>query len=158
MILDPSNLRATADLAEYDFLSGVQNSGWRIISFVFPAFDFAIGATEPDGKASEYGFKAELSNYPADAPLVRIWDHKADAPLAPILRPKGGARLQNVFQQWGSDTIYRPWERLTGPHNGNAARYPHLAWRSDRRLSFIFEDLHGILNSNARALRIQAAA
>jgi hypothetical protein len=47
---------------------------------------------------------------------------------------------------------------MTGPHNNNAIDRPHLAWRPDRRLAFIFEDLHGILNSNARAHRIRAAA
>ena len=31
---------------------------------------------------------------------------------------------QNTFQQWAEDTVYRPWERLTGPHGNNAALYP----------------------------------
>lgn len=158
LITDPSKLRVDADLLEGDFLSGVEASRWSIISYAYPILDFVISATETDGKRSKYGFRADLRNFPAHAPLVRIWDHTANGPLAVHLRPKGGSRVQITFQCWGDDTVYRPWERMTGPHNGNSARFPHLAWRPDRHLSFIFEDLHGILNSNARTHRLRAAA
>ena len=158
MIVDPSAARVAADLEEGNFLSGRDAGRWRIISYEFPRLDFAISATEMDNKSSEYGFRAELSNYPAQAPLVRIWDHASNAPLAVDRRPKGGGRVQKTFQKWGDDTVYRPWDRMTGPHNGNATAFPHLAWRPDRRLSFIFEDLHGILNSNALAERVRASA
>lgn len=158
MIADPSLARVEADLEETDFLSGRDAGRWRIVAFKFPILDFAISATEPDGSASEYGFRAELSNFPAAAPMVRIWDHAQDCPLPKDRRPKGGPRVEKTFQQWGSDTVYRPWDRMTGPHSSNAANLPHLAWRPDRHLAFIFEDLHGILNSNARAQRIRALA
>lgn len=156
MIVDPSAIRIEADLNEGDFLSGCEAGRWRITSYAFPILDFAISATEPDGKQSEYGFRAELSNFPAQAPMVRIWDHGANTPLADSLRPKGGHRVKETFKHWSSDTLYRPWDRATGPHNNNSICYPHLAWRPERRLTFIFEDLHGILNSNARAQRIRA--
>ena len=158
MVVDPSAARVEGDLQEAAFLDGLEASRWRIISYAFPILDFAISATEPDGKPSEYGFKAELSNYPGQPPMVRIWDHAADAPLVIGGRPKGGQRVTTTFQQWGDDTVYRPWDRKTGPHNNNAANCPHLAWRPDRRLSFVFEDLHAILNSNARPHRLRAAA
>ncbi|GLS37304.1 hypothetical protein GCM10010869_28970 [Mesorhizobium tianshanense] len=158
MIVDPSAARVVADLEEAEFLNGCDAGRWRIISFSFPILDFAISATEPDGKTGEYSFQAELSIFPAQAPKVRIWDHARNAPLAAELRPKGGARLQKTFQQWGSDTVYRPWDRETGPHGNNAANFPHLAWRPDRHLTFIFEDLYGILNSNARAQRLRPGA
>lgn len=158
MIADPSKQRVEADFLEGDFKSGVDASKWRIVSWAYPILDFAISATELDGRKSEYGFRADLCNFPAQAPLVRIWDYKLNGPLATNLRPKGCRRIEITFQQWGSDTVYRPWDRMTGPHNSNSSRYPHLAWRPDRHLSFIFEDLHGILNSNARTHRIRAAA
>ena len=158
MIVDPSSARVAADLEEGNFLSGRDAGRWRIVSYEFPRLDFAISAIEMDNKSSEYGFRAELSNYPAQAPLVRIWDHVSNTPLAVDRRPKGGGRVQKTFQKWGDDTVYRPWDRMTGPHNGNAAAFPHLAWHPDRRLSFIFEDLHGILNSNALAERVRASA
>lgn len=158
MITDPCIARVVADLHEGDLVSGFDAGRWRVISHRFPILEFAIAATEPDGSASEYGFWAELSSYPAQAPKVRIWDHEENAPLVVDRRPKGGERVQKTFQQWQSDTVYRPWERMTGPHNGNAATFPHLAWHPERRLSFIFEDLHGILNGNARAHALRASA
>ncbi len=158
MIADPSIAHVAADLEESAFLNGCDAGRWRIISNEFPVLDFAIAATEPDGTASEYGFRADLSNYPAQAPMVQIWDHERNIPLPRERRPKGGARVQKTFQHWGSDTVYRPWDRMTGPHNNNAVSFPHLAWNPDRRLAFIFEDLHGILNSNARALRLRTSA
>ena len=151
MIKDPSIARVAADLKEGDFVSGCDAGRWRIISQEFPILDFAISATEPDGTDSEYGFRAELSNFPSQAPMVQIWDHEQNAPLAVGRRPKGGARVQKTFQFWDSDTVYRPWDRMTGPHGNNTAMFPHLAWHPERRLVFIFEDLHGILNSNGRA-------
>lgn len=158
MIADPSAARVESDLHDGDFLNGCEAGRWRIISSAFPTLDFTISATEPDGTSSEYGFKAELSNYPSQPPMVQIWDHGANMPLAKDRRPKGGPRVQKTFQHWGPDTVYRPWDRMTGPHSNSAGTYPHLAWRPERRLIFIFEDLHGILNSNARAQRIGASA
>jgi hypothetical protein len=151
VIADPARARVEADLAEPRFVSGLRAGRWRILGFAFPILDFAVSATEPDGKPSEYGFQAELSNYPGVAPYVRIWDHAARQPLAQHLRPKGGPRVQVTFQVWTDDTVYRPWERRTGPHSSNSASLQHLAWWPERRLSFIFEDLHGILNANAIA-------
>jgi len=158
VIPDPCASRVKSDLLDHDFLQGRDAGRWRVIAFAFPRLDFAISAIGTDGQPLEFGFRAELSNYPSQAPMVRIWDFDADAPLAANKRPKGGVRVERSFQQWGSDTIYRPWERVTGPHNGNAAAFPHLAWRPDRRLTFVFEDLHGILNSNFRTQRIRIPA
>jgi hypothetical protein len=158
MIADPSAARVAADLQEAGFLSGCEAGRWRILAFSFPILEFAVTATEPDGRMTEYGFRAELTNFPAAAPQVRIWDHARNGPLSPDMRPKGGPRLQKTFQHWGPDTVYRPWDRMTGPHGNNAGTFPHLAWRPDRRLIFIFEDLYGILNSNARTRPARAAA
>jgi len=157
VIADPSAARVAADLEELRFLNGCDAGRWRILSFNFPILLFAVSATEPDGKLSEYCFRAELSNFPAQAPMVQIWAPAANAPLAPTLRPKGGARVEKTFQCWSSDTVYRPWDRMTGPHI-NATNFPQLAWRPERRLSFIFEDIHGILHSNARAHHLRPAA
>lgn len=158
MIQDPSAGRVASDLEEPHLLSGCDAGRWRVISFAFPVLNFGISAVSVEGSAVEYGFRAELENFPSQPPKVRIWDHSTNAALAAHLRPMGGPRVQTTFQCWDSDTVYRPWERMTGPHNNNATTYPHLAWRPDRRLSFIFEDLHGILNCNARAQRYRASA
>ena len=92
------------------------------------------------------------------APMVRIWDHANNRPLPRELRPKGDRRVQITFQHWQEDTVYRPWDRMSGPHDSKRQENAHMAWRPERRLSYIFRDLHGILNSNARALRLRASA
>lgn len=157
-MLDPAEARVRADLDDPGLTGGVAAGRWRVHAFTYPRLDFAVAATEPDGKASEYCFRADLANFPAANPMVRIWDFERDTPLAVASRPAGNARVAKTFQFWGDDTVYRPWDRMTGPHNNNATTLPHLAWRPDRRLLFIFEDLHGILNLNARAHRLRAAA
>lgn len=158
MVEDPSAVRVALELEGADFLAGVKRGRWRIMRHAFPILDVAVTATEPDGAASEYVMRFELTDYPAQAPMVRIWDAAADEPLSRERRPQGNHRVQLAFQQWGDDTVYRPWDRRTGPHNANAANLPHLAWNGSRDLMFILEDLHGILNLNARALRHRAAA
>jgi hypothetical protein len=158
MVQDPSTARVVADLEEGEFASGVDAGSWRVINFAFPILDFVIATMDSGGMAIEFGFRADLANYPAQAPMVSIWDHANRCKLAPDKRPKGNRRLDIAFQHWGEDTVYRPWERRTGPHNSNASNYPHLAWRPDRHLSSIFQDLYAILNSNARTRRIRTAA
>lgn len=131
MVADPSAAHVEADLREPAFLNGLNTGRWRIISYAFPTLDFAVSATEPDGSSKEYGFRAELSNYPSQAPMVKIWDHGANTLLASDRRPEGGPRLKKTFQNWGEGTVYRPWDRKTGPHIGNSGEARHLAWHSD---------------------------
>lgn len=158
MIEDPAAQRVAIELISQEFISGVEAGRWRLVNQAFPIVDIAISATEKDGKPSEYVFRFELTNHPAQAPMARIWDLETNQPLPAAKRPTGNGRVAKAFQSWGTDTVYRPWERYTGPHNNNAANLPHLAWRSDRNLLFVLEDLHGILNLNARALRHRTAA
>lgn len=149
---DPSIFQIEADLCLADFMCGVNEGRWRVIEFSYPRLDFKISAINPDGSSAEYGFRADLTNYPAQAPEVKIWNLEEDRKLATHERPKGGNRVTQSFKDWGSGTVYRPWDRKTGPHNNNSSAKPHLAWRCDRDLTFIFEDLHGILVSNGRKI------
>jgi hypothetical protein len=150
--------RADEDLTSPAFLAGERAGRWTIVSWAFPKLVVEISATEPDGTASRYRFNVELSNYPAAAPHVRIWDRQLDAPLSPTARPKGGHRVQTAFQPWQSDTVYRPWERISATHNNFHSLFPQLAWHPKRTLAFILEDIYGILNLNARVSRVRQAA
>jgi hypothetical protein len=158
VIFDPSEARVIADLKDDEFLAGCAAGQWRVAPLTFPLLNFWVSAVEPDGTSSEYGFQAELTNYPAIPPKVRIWDHAANAPLANQARPKGGPRVEGAFKHWGDDTVYRPWDRQTGPHCSNTSELPHLAWNPSRNLTFIFKDLYGLLHCNARAIRLRPAA
>ena len=146
-----SEMAVDADLASAAFRAGVFRGFWRQLSYPFPLLYVAVTAVEPDGTSSEYSFRFELTNFPATAPRVTIWDMETAAPLAPPLRPKGTQRVNEAFKQWGSDTVYRPWDREGGLHNNWSTTHPALAWNPSRHLTFILEDLHGLLTSNTLA-------
>lgn len=147
----PSEQAVDADLASAAFRAGVSRAQWRQISYAYPLLCLAVSAVEPDGTNSEYSFRFELSGYPATAPMVTIWDTESNAALEPTRRPKGTTRVVEAFKKWGNDTVYRPWERMAGAHNNWSTTHSGLAWNSSRRLTFILEDIHGLLTSNALA-------
>ncbi len=155
---DPAVARVASDLLAPSFRAGVIDRRWRVVSRAFPTLYVEIAAIEPDESRSWYCFQLEVGGYPGQAPQVRIWDLVAGQSLAVERRPKGNRRVLVAFQKWQEDTVYRPWERKTGPHNNNRTTFPHLAWHAGRSLAFVVEDLHGILNLNARAGSARAAA
>jgi hypothetical protein len=155
---DPALTLIYADLAAESFRAGCDEGRWRVVDFAYPRLDFKVSAINPDGTTTEYGFKADLTNYPGIAPEVKLWNLEEDRKPFAEERPKGSIRVTETFKDWGSGTVYRPWDRHTGPHNNNAVAKPHLAWRKDRDLTFIFEDLYGILVSNGRKVAAQTAA
>lgn len=155
---DPAIAIIKADLESGAFQAGCREERWRVVEFAYPRLDFMVSAIKPDGTPTEYGFRANLQNYPATAPEVRLWDLENDRMPVAAERPQGGSRVTETFKNWGKGTVYRPWDRHTGPHNNNAANKPHLAWNSSRDLTFIFEDLHGILVSNGRKVALRSAA
>jgi len=158
VIDDPSVVRLNGDRAAPSYLAGIARGIWREVSLNFPILIVEIAATEPDGTAAWYRMRIEASGYPGHPPEVRIWDTAADRALPANLRPKGNSRVQTTFQQWGDDTAYRPWDRKASVHNNFREKHPQLAWHAGRDLAFILEDLHGILNLNARQRGVRSAA
>ncbi|MGB8411831.1 MAG: hypothetical protein WCE23_03300 [Candidatus Binatus sp.] len=150
---DPVQKAITFDLSSARFLAGVARRQWRKVSYDFPVLVMAVAAIEPNGKSTEYFFRFELSGFPGTAPEIKIWDSKTSGLLAVDKRPKGSERVVKAFQDWGDHTVYRPWERFSGGHNNFARDFPDLAWHPKRDLTFILEDLHGLLTSNAAARR-----
>ena len=140
-----------ADLRSTRFRAGMATGRWRLLVQDFPAILIAVTSVEPDGRTGEYAFKFELDGYPGLAPSVFIWDVAANMLLEPKHRPKGSNRVQEAFKTWGSNTVYRPWDRAAGAHNNWSRDYPQLAWHSARDITYILEDLHGILSSNLLA-------
>jgi hypothetical protein len=140
-----------ADLASTRFRAGARRGHWRKVSYEFPVLLMAVAATEPDGAASEYFFRFELTGFPGAAPEVMLWDVAATTLLAPNKHPKGTQRVTEAFKAWGKGSIYRPWDRHGSKHNNWSTTHPELAWHPKRDLTFILEDLHGLLTSNAAA-------
>lgn len=147
----PAEKAVAADVASARFRVGVKRGYWRQVSFDFPILIIAVAAVEPDGSSSEYFFRFELTGFPGTAPEVKIWDPKANALLAADRYPKGSNRVTEAFKRWGNETVYRPWDRHAGAHGNWATVYATLAWKPERDLIFILEDLHGLLTSNAAA-------
>lgn len=158
MIQDPAIARVTEDLLAPAFRAGEVAERWRVVARAFPVLLVEVAATEPDCRSSWYRFRVDVSGYPGKPPWVRIWDTTADQPLPLHLRPTGCHRVSVTFQNWANDTVYRPWERMAADHNNFRLVHPQLAWHPGRTLAFIFEDLHGILNLNARACGVRSAA
>jgi hypothetical protein len=148
---DPAMEAVTADLASARFRAGAMRSQWRQVSYEFPILLLAVAAIEPDGSSSEYCFRFELTGFPGTAPEVIIWDPVTQALLPADKRPKGSPRVSKAFQVWQDPTVYRPWDRRSGTHNNFTRDHPDLAWHPKRDLTFILEDLHGLLTSNATA-------
>jgi hypothetical protein len=156
---NPAKTSADADLASARFRAGILRKHWRKVSYDFPVLVMAVAAVEPDGTASEYFFRFELSGFPGVAPAVQIWDCATNALLAIDRRPKGTKRVEEAFKNWEpNNTVYRPWERTSGAHNNWAQSHTDLAWHSKRDLTFILEDIHGLLTSNAAARSSRPAA
>jgi hypothetical protein len=156
---DPAEAAVDADLSSARFRAGVARRNWRVLRYEFPVLVVAVAAVETDGSRAEYAFHFELGGYPAMAPQAAIWDLGAETVLAVNRRPKGSPRIAAAFQSWGPpDTVYRPWERISGAHGDWVRRYPDLAWHAKRDLAFALEDLHGILTSNAVASCAGSAA
>jgi hypothetical protein len=147
-----------ADLASVRFQVGIARGRWRKVSYEFPVLIVAVAAAEPDGTASEYFFRCELTGYPGKAPEVHIWNCEAKAVLAENKRPKGSQRLTEAFKSWGNGSVYRPWDRNGREHNNWATAHPDLAWHPKRDLAFILEDLYALLVSNATARGERPAA
>ncbi len=156
--VNPSAAAVAVDISAARFQAGVARGQWRVIASEFPLLFVAIAAIEPDGATSEYSFRLELTDFPGAAAEVRIWDCSAAGPLPQERPPRGSPRGIEAFKTWGHDTVYRPWERLSGAHGDWARSYPTLAWHPGRDLTFILEDLHGLLTSNTAACSARSSA
>lgn len=155
---DPAIARVEEDLGSATFRAGERDGRWRIVQRGFPVMLIDVAATEPNGAAAWYTFRFELDRYPGKPPSSRIWSPALGGPLPTQMRPQGCRRVATCFQAWGSDTVYRPWERMAADHNNFRTVHPHLAWNPNRTLTFALEDIHGILALNARAGRVRSAA
>jgi hypothetical protein len=148
----------TVDLNSARFRAGVKQGRWHVVSQNFPLLYVAVSATEPGGAKSEYFFQFELTNFPGQAPEVYIWDVAENCLLPVAKRPKGPPRTVEAFKDWGSKTVYRPWERRAAAHNNWVSTYQKFLWHPKRDLAFAMEDLHDVLNLNAYAAGARAAA
>lgn len=144
---DPTQAAVARDLASTRFKLGVRRGYWRVVQYGFPLLKVAVASIGADGSPEEHFFRFELNGFPSTAPMVQIWSAENDQLLDSALRPTGTLRVNEAFKHWGNNTVYRPWERLSGAHNNWTQSYPNLAWHPRRDLTFILEDIHELLDS-----------
>lgn len=147
-----------ADLESARFRAGVLRGQWKLGEFSFPLVYISVAARPGRQRRAEFCFRFELTDYPTQAPEVKIWDPETGGPLSLAERPAGPARVKEAFKDgWpgpGAPSVYRPWERHGLNHNNWAASYPHLTWRASRDLTFILEDLYALVNPSTAALAV----
>jgi hypothetical protein len=154
VIADTAHAAVLKDMASARFRLGVKRALWRVHSYEHPLLFMAIRSINAKGEKREFGFKFDLEGFPGAAPMAWIWDLKNNVRLPENLRPTGCQRVEQAFKNWGSNTVYRPWDRMAGPHFGPGTNQPqgvsNFFWNSTRDLTFILEDLHELLNLEAR--------
>lgn len=148
----PDERTLRGHLAGGGFRSGVESGMWRLLSLEWPFALVAISAAPRGSAPTEFVVRFELSGYPNVAPTGGIWDAEAGTSLPQNKRPKGD-KLALVFRadRWvaGDNAMYAPWDRLgLQAHPNWQQEAPHFAWNSSRDLTFILENLHGLLNSD----------
>jgi hypothetical protein len=167
-VVVPPDQRAVRDhLRSSRFRAGVADGRWRLVCAVEPEADasgnvesligwpfviVAITAAPTANSPGEFAIRFEMSGYPHAAPTGGIWDIDADLSLAAERRPKGPEIVQ-LFRTdgWtgGATAMYAPWDRVgLASHLQWAQTCPHSAWNPSRDLSFILENVHGMLNSD----------
>lgn len=152
-IADTARAAVLKDMTSARFRFGVKRALWRVHSYEHPLLFIAVSSTSAKGEVREFGFKLDLESFPGTAPAAWIWDLDDNVLLPGTLRPTGCRRLSEAFKEWGDHTVYRPWDRLAGPHFVAGTNQPHgianFFWNSTRDLTFILEDLHELLNLEA---------
>lgn len=144
---DERALRAHLDSGR--FQAGVEAGRFRLVSIDWPIVIVMISAAPREGAPSEYALRFELSGYPNIAPTGGVWDLDADTTLAADKRPKGD-RLSMVFRfeggGCGPTAMYAPWDCMgLNAHREWAQSARHLAWHPGRDLTFILDNVHGLL-------------
>lgn len=147
-----------ADLESARFRAGTLRGQWRQDLFLFPLLYITVMAIPGRQRRAGFCFRFELTNFPTQAPEVKIWDLTTGGSLPLAERPAGPTRVVEAFKDgWpgpGAPSVYRPWERHGTNHNNWATTYPHLTWLASRDLSFILEDLYALINPSTAAVAV----
>lgn len=152
-----------AQMRKAGFQVGIEEGRWEVCAYEFPYLVIEARARTVDGSACVMHFRLECHGFPAIGPFVERWDltegSRPGAPDSQTFAPS----LVDAFKEWnesgpGYGGIYRPWQRGAAAHNNWARLRPDLAWHSKRDLTFIMEQLCGLVLEQAIWLDYRAAA
>ncbi|GIL40553.1 DUF7665 family protein [Roseiterribacter gracilis] len=145
-------------LASAKFIAGSETGRWTIVSRSGPEVIIRVSAVDRDSSEhASFDFRFYCDDLPAQPPLVEIWDTAKGVQLANEARPTFPPHVADAFKHWDHG-LYRPWERRCAGHNNWAALRPDLAWRPDREITFILEELHALVADYASAVAARRAA
>jgi hypothetical protein len=147
-----------AQLNGVRFQTGVEEGRWKILRYEFPALEVQVTARDPySGKNASFEFQLLCDNFPALGPFVQHWDHAAQCRPSPPESGKSSPGVVEALKTWtrdGSNSneyggIYRAWQRYAALHNSWASKRPDEAWRRDRHITFIMEQLYALVSEQA---------
>jgi hypothetical protein len=126
-----------------DFLTGVVQKRWRLVSLDWPTAMFAVSAARRGRSPNEFFFRLNLDGYPGQAPHGHPWDPETGTVLAVEKRPKG-ERVGIAFRaDW--DGMYLPIDRsAVSGHDG----WRTWRWNDTKDVSFYLRLLHELLNDD----------
>lgn len=141
-----------ADLVSARFRAGCARGSWRLVSADRQVLLIAVMTIPGRQRRSEYAFRFDVTDFPTQAPEVKIWDPAQGVSLPLAERPTGTPHIADAFKDgWpgtGAPSVYRPWERSGVTHNNWRATHPYLIWHAGRDLAFVLEDLYALINSS----------
>ena len=147
------------------FQAGAEEGRWKILRYAFPVLDVQVTAHDPYGGHSA-SFEVQLlcDIYPALGPFVQHWDHARQCRPTPPENGKSSPGVVDALKTWNAEPgnqyggVYRAWQRYAALHNAWASKRPDEAWRRDRHITFIMEQLYALVSEHVAWLaRVQTA-
>jgi hypothetical protein len=150
-------------LQKTSFLAGVEEGRWQVLGFNFPYLEVRIWSRSITGSNHTMDFQLECLGFPAAGPFIQHWDFERRVRPPPPDNRIAAPSVIDALKEWGEqprryDGIYRPWQRGAAVHNDWARKRPDLAWHPKRELTFIMEQLYGLVSEQAFWLDSKIAA
>jgi hypothetical protein len=152
-----------AQLKAVRFQAGLEEGRWKFLRYVFPVLEVRVFGRDASGsRVATFDFQLICDDFPAQGPFVQLWDWATQArPPGPTNSTPG---VVDALKDWKRDGtsqhggIYRAWQRYAASHNDWAAKRPDQAWRRDRQITCIMEQLYALVSEHADWLALRSAA
>lgn len=162
-LASPASLLLASQIGSVRFMVGEDEGRWRVLKLDFPHLYVRVTGRDHTGEREfSHDFHLECTGYPDPGPFVERWcyadDEKSGSrPPAPSV---GSPGFIDALKEWSPEAggpcgIYRAWERKAAVHNDWAGKRPEEAWRRDREITFIMEQLYALVSEQADWLASQ---
>jgi hypothetical protein len=149
-IISPAKKTLEAELNTIRFLSGTAEGRWETLLWAWPHLYVRVtGRDFESNRVFCHDFHLECGGYPDPGPYIERWafvddNSHGNRPAAPALGAPGFVDAM----KW-DEGIYRAWNRPAAIHNNWAQKRPDEAWRRDRNIVFIMENLYALVSEQA---------